>query len=109
MFSVLMTNSLGLFLIAPIRAKALTLPTIGVKPANQGRSGFAAIAIGKPVVVGATHTGFGTGRGNITKPMLRSQNMALTLLAMPASIVSFPKEIVDFPERVLGGIHDRRL
>jgi hypothetical protein len=58
------------------------------------------------VIIGATDAGFGAGGCSVTKPKLRSQNVAFAFLPMPAGMVSLSKKVVDFVKRVLGCIHE---
>jgi len=58
------------------------------------------------VIVFATLTGFGAGGANFSEAELRSQDMLLALLSVPAIIGSFSKQIIGLAKGILGDVHD---
>ncbi len=89
----------------PVGAGTLALPSVGVESTNQSSACVTGVTIGEAVIVGTTNAGFGATGRNVTKAVLRSQNMPFTFLAMPAGVICFAEKVVDLPERVLGSIH----
>lgn len=57
------------------------------------------------MIVNTTLAGLGTGGGVIRKTKLRSQDVALTLHPLPASVISLTEKVMNFSKRILGGVH----
>ena len=71
----------------------LTLPTKGMKATNQ-EGAIAAVAVGNAMVVDTALANPGTSLRRFGKAQLRSQDMQLALIAVPAGMGRLPKTIV---------------
>lgn len=65
-----------------------------MKAADQQRAAIAGLSVGNAVVMGAALAGLGTGGRHIGESELRSQDMELALMAMPADMGGFSKATV---------------
>lgn len=87
----------------PVGAK-VTKPAQGMDCADQNRA-LITIAIGDAVVMGAALANFGALGFCFTKTKLRSQNMELTLVSMPAGMVSSTKTSISPLKASVRSIH----
>lgn len=97
-------SSLPILQTLPIRA-IFPLPAIGMEPADQRCPVFLSITVGHSVVMNTALAGFWPGGSIIREAKLRSQDVALTLHALPASMISFAEKVINLSKGILGGVH----
>lgn len=76
-----------------------------METADQQRAAIAGLPIGDPMVVGTTSTDRRLRGRNVGKTKLRSQNVELALVAMPALLRRSPETIISFLKRIVSSIH----
>lgn len=84
------------------------IPAIGMESADQDGVGFTTTTVGHAVIVDTVLTGFGARWRNFIKAKLRSQNVLLALLLLPAVMGRFSQVVVGVSEGVGASIHGSR-